>query len=185
MAIPCHSECLMNNQTFALLAELTSTKSARFASFTYASKGTGEIARHTIRFGASIEKAYRADLAKLEKLAPTLSGVALEACNELVASLRESLEKGVGNNSGYTGADTYTSIAKGIKVHKETGEIYVSGFSRSKVTLQAGTEKKVKSSEKTIEKNKLRRLLLSGKFRQFALPATLSARVNGKELVLE
>jgi hypothetical protein len=181
----CHIERLMSNRTFKLLAELTSNKSTRFVSFTHQSKGTGEIARHTIRFGASIENAYRKDLAKLEKLALSLSGVALEACNELIASLRESLTKGVGNNSAYTSADVYASIAKGVKVHKETGEIYVSGFSRAKVTLQAGVEKKVKSSEKTIAKNKLRRLLLSGKFRQFSLPATLSARVNGKELVFE
>jgi hypothetical protein len=175
----------MNNQSFALLAELTSTKSARFVSFTHQSKGTGEIARHTIRFGASIEKAYRADLAKLEKLAPSLSGVTLEACNELIASFRESLTKGVGNNSAFTCADVYASIAKGVKVHKQTGEIYVSGFSRQKKVIQEGAKKSVKSSAKTIAKNKLRESLLSGKFRQFALPATLSARVNGKELVFE
>lgn len=175
----------MSTQSFKLLSELTQTKSARFVSFTHQSKSSGEIARHTIRFGASIENAYRADLAKLEKLKPALAGVALEACNELIASLRESLEKGIGNNSAFTGADTYVSIAKGIKAHKETGEIYVSGFSRSKVVIEKGAEKVTKSSAKTIEKNKLRRLLLSGKFRQFALPATLSARVNGKELVFE
>lgn len=169
----------------ALIPELTKTSSARFASFTYSAKGTGEVARHTLRLGASVTAAYRKDLAKLEKLAPTLSGVEAEACAELIASLKESLEKGIGNNSAYTGADTYVTIAKGIKVHKESGEIYVSGFSRAKAVIEAGTFKTVKSSPKTIAKNKLRKGLLSGKIRQFALPSTLSAKLNGKELVFE
>jgi hypothetical protein len=169
----------------SLLAEILKTSSARFASFTYSAKGTGEVARHTLRLGASVEAAYKKDLATLQRLAPKLGGVDAEACAELIASLRESLEKGVGNNSAYTNADTYLPIAKGVKIHKETGEIYVSGFSRAKVTLEAGTFKSVKSSEKTIAKNKLRKGLLSGKIRQFALPATLSARMNGKEMVFE
>jgi len=169
----------------SLLAEILKTNSARFASFTYSAKGTGEVARHTLRLGASVTAAYRKDLATLEKQLPALSGVDVEACNELIASLRESLEKGVGNNSAYTNADTYLPIAKGVKIHKETGEIYVSGFSRAKVTLENGTFKTVKSSEKTIAKNKLRKGLLSGKIRQFALPATLSAKLNGKELVFQ
>jgi len=174
---------LMN--ALALLSEITKTSSARFASFTYCAKGTGEIARHTLRLGASVTAAYRKDLATLEKVRPSLAGVPLMACDELIASLKESMEKGVGNNSAYTGADTYVSIAKGLKVHKETGEIYVTGFSRAKVTIEAGTHKSVKSSEKTIAKNALRKRLLSGKIRQFALPATLSAKLNGKELVFE
>jgi hypothetical protein len=178
-----HSVHLMN--ALALLSEITKTSSARFASFTYCAKGTGEIARHTLRLGASVTAAYRKDLATLEKARPTLSGIPLAACDELIASLRESIEKGVGNNSAYTGADTYVSIAKGLKVHKETGEIYVTGFSRAKVTIEAGTYKSVKSSEKTLAKNALRKRLLSGKIRQFALPATLSARMNGKEMIFE
>lgn len=172
-------------KSLTLLSEIAKTSSARFASFTYQAKGTGEVARHTLRLGASVTAAYRKDLATLEKLRPTLSNVLVVACDELIASLRESLEKGVGNNSAYTCADTYVNITKGVKVHKETGEIYVSGFSRAKVTLEAGTFKTVKSSEKTLAKNKLRKGLLSGKIRQFALPATLSAKLNGKELVFE
>ena len=184
----------------ALLSEITKTSSARFASFTYCAKGTGEVARHTLRLGASVTAAYRKDLTTLENslcsMQSALSGgehqwkgasisVAILACEELIASLKESLEKGVGNNSGYTCADTYTTLAKGVKVHKETGEIYVSGFSRAKVTIEPGTHKSVKSSEKTIAKNKLRKVMLSGKIRQFALPATISAKLNGKELVFE
>lgn len=178
-----HSVRLMN--ALALLSEITKNSSARFASFTYCAKGTGEIARHTLRLGASVTAAYRKDLATLEKVRPSLAGVPLIACDELIASLRESLEKGVGNNSAFTCADTYVSIAKGVKVHKETGEIYVSGFSRAKAVIAEGVHKAVKSSEKTIAKNKLRKGLLSGKIRQFALPATISAKLNGKELVFE
>ena len=188
----------MNNK-FTLLSEITANKSPRFASFEYCAKGTGEVARHTVRLGASVEAAYAKDIRTLEKELYSMQvalndghawkgvslSVAILACEEMIASLKESIEKGVGNNSAYTCADTYTTLAKGVKAHKESGEIYVSGFSRQKKVITQGVYKSVKSSEKTLAKKKLQNLLLSGKFRQFALPATISAKLNGKELVFE
>lgn len=168
-----------------ITAVLNSTaKGPRFASLTYTAKGSGEVARHTLRLGASIEAAYKKDLAKLRAKRDGLAGIEAEACDELIESLNESLTKGVGNNSAYTGADTYTHIAKGVKVHKANGEIHLTGFSRQKAVLEAGTFKTVKSSAKTLAKNKLRKGLLSGKFRQFVLPHIASAKIQGNELVL-
>lgn len=137
-----------------------------------------------MRLGASVEAAYKKDIETLSRLAPKLGGVDAQACAELLASLRESVEKGVGNNSAYTCADTYVNVTRGVKVHKETGEVHVTGFTRSKVVLEEGTYKSVKSSEKTIARNKLRKGLLSGKFRQFVLPNVESARLNGNTLTM-
>lgn len=176
-----HYVHLMNS--LSLIKEVVANKSPRFVSLTYAAKGTGEVARHTIRIGASVENAYKADIRSLEKVRPSLAGVALLACDELLASFRESITKGVGNNSAYTCKDVYVSIAKGIKVHKETGEVHLTGFGRSKVTLKEGTYKTVNSAEKTIAKKKLQKNLLSGKFRQFVLPNIASAKMNGLELI--
>ena len=61
---------------------------ARFCSLLYTAKGTGEIARHTIALGVNIANAYRRDIAILTAKRPSLSGVALQACDELLASLR-------------------------------------------------------------------------------------------------
>lgn len=173
------------NATASLIANIvTSNIAPRFASLTYTAKGTGEVARHTLRLGASVTAAYQKDIRTLEAKRASLGGVELQACDELLTSLRESVEKGVGNNSAYTCADTYVNVTRGVKVHKETGEVHITGFTRSKVTLEAGTFKTVNSSEKTIAKNKLRKGLLSGKFRQFVLPNVKSACLNGNTLTM-
>jgi len=170
-------------QSIALLANIiTSNINPRFASLTYTAKGTGEVARHTLRLGASVEAAYKKDLATLTAKRATLTGVSLVACDEIIASLTESLTVGVGNNSAYTCKGVFTHVCKGVKAHAETGEIHVTGFSRSKVTLSEGVHKKVNSSEKTLAKNALRKGLLSGKFRQFVILNIESARLNGATL---
>ena len=183
-------------QLVAIVASIaTQKKGARFASLTYTAKGTGEVARHTVCLGVSVERAYRRDLAMLtakrKSLLDSLEAteglakifVTLEACDELIASLEESLEKGIGNNSAYTCAGVYESICRGVKFHKETGELYVTGFTIGKEVIKKGEHKVVKSSEKTIAKNALRRGMKSGKFRQFALPVVASARAEGTKLV--
>jgi len=163
----------------------TAQTGARFASFTYQAKGTGEVAQHTVALGVSIENAYRRDLALLKAKLPRLAGVEREACEELIASFTESLEKGAGNNSNYTCADVYAPVCKGVKVHKETGALHVSGFSIAKNVISPGVHKTVKSSAKTIAKNALRRGMKSGKFRQFAFESLQSARIDGKTLVFQ
>ena len=175
----------MKTNPFALLTSIVNAngKGTRFASLTYEAKGSGEIARHTIRLGASVEAAYKKDLATLKAKLPALKGIEAIACGEMIASLAESIGKGAGNNSAYTNADTYSHIAKGIKVHKETGEVHLTGFSRQKAVIVEGFHKKVNSSEKTLAKNKLRKGLLSGKFRQFVLPNVDSARIEKEELI--
>ncbi len=168
----------------SLLAPIAQTVNtgARFASLTYTAKGTGEKARHTVQLGVSLENAYQADIATLQAKRATLQGVDAIACDELLASLRESLDKGIGNNSAYTCADTYTQIAKGIRAHKETGALYITGASIQKAVIVPGVHKVVKSSEKTIAKNALRRELKSGKIRTFALDEIHSAKMNGETL---
>lgn len=176
---------LMKNT--ALLAQVAATArtGARFASFTYTAKGTGEVARHTVALGVDIARAYRRDIAVLEAKRPSLQGVELQACDELLASLRESLTVGIGNNSAYTCAGVYEPVCKGVKVHGETGELHVFGFTRQKAVLTAGEYKKVNSSAKTLAKNALRKSLKSGKFRQFVLSEVSVAKMNGKTLVFE
>lgn len=161
----------------------TYAKGARFASLLYTAKGSGEVARHVVCLGVSIERAYKRDLALLIALLPTLSGVASEACAELIASLRDSLTNGIGNNAAYTCKDVYTHLATGIKEHTESGEIHVYGFAIAKTVLAEGKYKSVNSSDKTIAKNKLRKLLKSGNFRQFALSNATAIKADGKVLV--
>lgn len=171
----------------AILAPIaaTSRTGARFASFTYTAKKTGEKAKHRLALGVSVENAYKRDIAILSSIRPTLEGVAVQACDELIASLRTSLEKGIGNNPDYTCADTYVHVAKGIKAHKETGEVYVSGFTLGKTVIEKGVYPKANSSAKTLAKEALKKRMKSGRFRQFSITELHSATMNGATLSFE
>lgn len=155
---------------------------ARFVSFLYTSKGTGETARFTIANGVKIANAYRRDLAILRQYQPADEDDAT-AVAELIESMEESLEKGVGNNSRYTCRGVYNS-EKGTLEHKANKEIFIKGFLISKEVIKPGTYKAVKSAAKTIRKNSLRKRLKSGRFRQFVLkPENIGGvRFNGTML---
>jgi len=173
-----------------LISGIAGIKGAKFVSFVYTAKGTGEVARHSLILGASTENLYERDLEALEALRPTLTGIALVACDELIASRRESLEKGVGNNSQYVhgaeNADTYAATGiKGLMIHKETGHLHVRALTHGKTVITPGTYKTVKSSEKTIAKNAISKELPSERIRQFDLGLVTRARLNGETLELD
>ncbi len=167
-----------------LIEAINRGKGAKFASFTYRAKGTGELAKVTIVLGASTESLYKRDLAALEIIHPTLTGLELEACAKIMASRRESLEKGIGNNSAYTNADTYVYPVglSGIRVHKETGALYVNGLIVDKKVIEPGTYKEVKSRPLTLARNAIEKNLPSSKYRMYTLPNVLRAALNGEVL---
>ena len=173
----------MKKPVSSFLTEIKSLakSGARFASLVYTAKGSGEIARHTVCLGVSIANAYRRDIAILSAKRDSLAGVALVACDELLASLRESLTVGIGKNSAYTCAGVYETA--GVKLHVENSELHVYGFTIGKEIIAKGEHKAVNSSAKTIAKNALRRGMKSGKFRQFAISELEAVAMNGKKLV--
>jgi hypothetical protein len=178
---------MSQNKALAILAPIAALAStgARFASLTYTAKGTGETARHTVALGVSVENAYKRDIETLSALRPSLSGVKAQACDEMLASLTKSLEVGIGNNPAYTCADVYTGICGGVKVHRESGEVYVYGRTMGKTVIVAGVHKAVNSSAKTLAKKELGKLLDSSKFRQYSLATLHGARMNGETLEFE
>lgn len=168
-----------------MLNTIQNLNGARFASLTYIAKGSGEKAVHTLVLGVNVERAYRRDIAILRGKAKTLvSPVERQACAELLRSLRESLRVGLGNNSAYTCAGVYTSLARGIKQHNDNGQVHITGFTIGKKVIVEGVHKQVKSSAKTLAKNALRRAMKSGKFRQFVFDNLEGARLEGKTFTL-
>jgi hypothetical protein len=79
--------------------------------------------------------------------------------------------------------DAYTIVAKGIKVHNETGEIYIFGLRNSKTVIEQGVYPIVNSRALTLAKNQLKKDLKSNKFTQYKLSNTLAIKMNGEELI--
>lgn len=168
-----------------LIGQIGKGKGAKFASIQYRAKGTGELAKYFVILGASTVKLYEKDIAQLEEMIPNLEGIELEAATAILASRRQSLEKGIGNNDAYTNKNTYIHVdIPGIKIHKETGAIYVTALVEDKTVIEPGEYKKVNSRPLTIAKRKIEKELPSGRFRQFILPNVTVARLNGEVLEL-
>jgi hypothetical protein len=175
-----------------MLQSMAKRSSASFATFVHTAKETGEIAKYSIILGADTHTLYQKDVKKLERVIRWLKRInaaphVILAAEETLASRLESLTKGVGNNSAYTNADTYDYIdgLPGVRIHRETGALYVSGLLNSKVVIQDGApRKKVNSAPKTIAKNRLKYILPSGRFRLFALANVTRAAINGDVLEL-
>ena len=164
------------------IAALGGIEGCRFASLTYTAKESGETARHTVLLGFSYRKAVENSLLELEISRSGLSGIEAVAADELMESFRKTL---AGTQDGYTKADIYADTAiSGLKVNKNDNSLQLFGLVQSKVILVPGFHKVVKSAEKTIAKNKLRKELPVGKFREYALDsgAIHAARVNGETL---
>jgi hypothetical protein len=171
----------------ALIGLLSSGKGAKFCSLTYRAKGTGELARHLLILGASTDVLYGKDMEKLTgEIIPKLqTGLLLDAAFKVLASRKKSLEVGIGHNPKYVHApengDTYVMLegVPGCKVHKETGEVHLTGLSQHKTVLEAGEYKEVKSKPETLAKQEIEKQLPSARFRQFLLNRVLTAKLNG------
>lgn len=153
------------------------TGNAKFAKITYRAKESGELAVHFTNLQVNVSELYTHDLTALQAL--NLDGVDKEAADEIRVSRQNSLQKGVGNNDAYTCKDTYVHVdgMKGVKVHKDTGVLYITGQVEVKKVLEAGTYKVVNSKPKTIAKRKIEKGLPSAGFRTFILKNIKSVKV--------
>lgn len=159
---------------------------ARFASLTYRSN-SGELARFTIQLGFSYKNAVEQSLLELEIERPKFFGDEATAADELIESFKSTL---AGTQTNYTKADIYKPFideqglpVQGVKVSDSDGSVKVFGLVASKVQLERPTAERVirNSSSLTLAKNKLRKGLAVGKFREFSLDS-IEAMRSGRSL---
>lgn len=169
----------------AFVALMDGNKSARFVSLLYRAKESGEVARHTLLLNVNRSRCLKVDLANLTALRPTLNGIEAQACDELIASITETLT--TGSNSQYTKRGYYTAEGNGNVQVSVNDVCYIRGYSTGKEVITEGTYKKVNSSAKTLAKNKLRKTLKNTRVREFIVtPANfLMARHDGKAIVVD
>jgi hypothetical protein len=167
------------------IVTLSNVQGSRFASLTYRSKESGELARFNITLGFSYRNLVERSLSELEAIRPSLSGIDAIAADELLVSFRKTLS---GTQDGYTKAGIYESTPiDGLKVNSNDNSLQLFGLERNRVVLVPGTHKVVNSAPKTIAKNALRKSLPVGKFKEFALDAgnIASARLEGDSIVFD
>lgn len=173
----------MNN--IQILKEATE-KGPTFVSFLYQKKTTGEVARYTLNFGIDYRAAVAEDCEKLKAYTPN-GELEIQAKDEMLKSMTETLEEGV--SSSYTQKDTYETIAKGIRQHKENGNIYIAGYVHSKEQVEPPTkeEKPVNSRPLTLAKNSIKKAcgFRHTKFSTFILAPENIGGVKVKGQILE
>jgi hypothetical protein len=157
MEILTNTEVLKFDEFVALL---DGNKSARFVSVVYRAKETGELARHTILLNVNRQRACKVDLANLEAKRSSLTGLDLQAADELIASLKASI---AGYNPLYTKHGYYQAEGNGNVQVSVLDKVYIRGYSVKKDVLSPGVYKTVKSKPLTIAKDKLRKEFKSGK----------------------
>lgn len=145
----------------------------------------GEIANNLVNVGISYEKSKEKDIQFLKEL--NVNSIESKSDKKLLEQARleliSSFEKPEINRSeGQINA--YTNIIKGVKVHNQTGEVYIFGYRENKTILQEGNYPIVKSKPLTIAKNELRKLLRTGKYTQYVLSSIGEVRTNGQTLEL-
>jgi len=163
---------------------------ARFASFTYCSRSTGEVARYTLQLGFSYRNILHKSIIDLEVERQIMTDLPRQAADEILASLNASL---AGTQSKYTKKDIYEDYKvdgktiQGIKVNKNDGSLKIFGLVTSKVQIspEVTPHKKYNSAPLTVEKNRITKMLPIGRFREFALDNLAIAKLNGETLVLE
>ena len=160
----------------ALVESLEGINRCQFASFTYTTKSTGEVARHTVRLGASYREACVDDLTELEIQLRDAKGIRKVVIEGLIASVKESIAAIDENREhvSYTKKGIYRTICPGLRVNLNDNSLEITGFSHVKKVLTPG-EYKTRNfrSEETRIKSEIEKTLKKGKFRSYC-PENLS-----------
>ena len=201
----------------AIAVAQSTSQGVRFAGVTYRTQlktykdGTvegGELSRYLLLLGCSVERAYRADLTRLQarlyrlgKL-PQTDTLRQAAISELISERKnslfyyselsrlQSLENSQSAiealNAAYprqaASRETFEILCPGIKYGQSTGQLYLFGRSVSRTVIEPGIWTHVtKSKELTIAKDLERKSLPGSRWRLMTLDesAMQSMRLNG------
>lgn len=172
-----------------LFNKFASLKGATFIGVNGYTNQAGEISNQILNVNINVENAKKADLETLKEvtkeqltaIAAKVNvpfAVAEKALNEMLVSAEKNLsdERTVQSEAQ---TDAYISLGKGLRLHKESMEVYVAGFANSKQVLVEGEYKSVNKQAKTLVKDELKKDLKMTKFRNFSLGQASALTVTG------
>ena len=155
----------------------------------YESSTSGEIANHNILINFSYANAVKKDLEKLRNItAKEINEIAkngnfkndlvLFAVNKLTESFEKNQNKETQSNQSKVQNENYFNITNAVRLHLETGKLFIYGMTLHKTVLVKGEYKPVNSRELTLCQNAIKKYLnfSTAKFRQYAIdPVQLEA----------
>lgn len=154
----------------------------------YESSTSGEIANHLVVIGYNYGKAIEHDLNALKSATnEDVTSIAEKgnfktdlvkfAIDKLISSFEKNKNEETASEQSKAQSDSYLQITNGLRLHIETGKIYLYGATLSKTVLVQGTFKEVNSRELTLCQNAVKKHFnfKTVKFRQYVLdPEQLS-----------
>lgn len=155
----------------------------------------GEISNQILNVNVDIRKAKESDLKTLKSITPDqLAQIASEqkvslataekALQELINSAERNLTEHDRTVQSEAQNDAYISLGKGLRLHKETMEVYVSGFSNSKKVIVEGNYPSVNKQDKTLVKDAIRKDLKMSGFRNFKLGKAEALAITGDTIII-
>ena len=162
----------------------------------YKSETSGEIANHNILTNIVVMNAKKKDADTLLKADAKViadksaKSIAVDIFTTALTEMRVSAVKNISENKedrtaqSQAQTDAYLPITNSLKIHKETGKLHIFGFANQKKVLVKGEYKTVNSSDKTLAKKEITKVLKlrSGKFRTFIVENIESVTLEGKTL---
>lgn len=178
-----------------IITTLAKLKGVTFAGIKLYTNASNEVANVVVNLGVDYYKAKLADIetlknfdieefyAKLEKAKVTLKSTKIDILTAVTELLNEYQKPNQNRVDGQK--EAYVHITNGVKVHKQTGKVFIYAFTVSKKVIVEGVYKEVKSKPVTIAKNELKKhLLRTGKFRQYIVEDIGAIKVSGETILV-
>jgi hypothetical protein len=165
----------------AILAKCILMNGSSFVGIRKYENSKGEVSNHVIIANFNYGNAVEKDLAKLKGAtdadveniakggyAPEL---VKEAISKMIASFEKNSDPETASNQSNAQKDTYTKVTDCIKMHNETGELYIYAIGHSKQVVVPIEYKPVNSKPLTLAQNAVKKYfdLTTAKYRSFVV----------------
>lgn len=166
-----------------LIAKLNAISGVSFVSVKYTNEH-GEVQKTIFNVGVSYAKAKEKDIEYLKNL--DVRTLNLDLPIPLLEEARQALlgaliSPNKARSEGQTNA--YHNLNNGLKIHKETGELYVYGMKVKKTVLEEGEEKADTRKPLTKAKDAIRKNMKSAQYRQYKIGSAENFTLKGDTLV--
>jgi len=181
----------------AFFDKFSGLKSASFIGIENYTNKEGEIANISLLTNVNVTTAKEKDLATLKSLTENdVKSIARSyslpietinvALNELIASAEKNLsaDKSERTNQSNAQADTYIHLTPAVRMHKETMDVFVSGFLNNKTVTFKVIYPTVNKREKTLCKDAIKKHcdLRMNKYRQYKVGQMSKINITGSTL---